>query len=243
MTGEVTLTGMVIFSVPVNEYDNRVVILTRERGKITAFARGAKRPKSQFAAATRPFCFGEFTLYEGKTAYNLQSVQIQNYFEEIVEDMDRISYGFYFLELADYFGTENIEAKEMLLLLYQSLRALINEKLDNRLVRRIVELKMLVLYGEYPEVYSCMHCGKKENLDGFSIRYHGILCRDCGSDDKISLEVSTVYAMQYIISSEIGKLYTFSVSEKVLKELGMVLNRFYADHIDRVFHSLSMLEL
>ena len=243
MTGEITLNGMVIFSAPVNEYDNRVVILTRERGKVTAFARGAKRPKSQFAATTRPFCFGEFTLYEGKNAYNLQSVHIQNYFEEIMEDMDRISYGFYFLELADYFGTENVEAKEMLLLLYQSLRALINEKLDNRLVRRIVELKMLVLYGEYPEVYSCMNCGRKEHLDGFSVRHHGILCKDCHAEDKICLEVSTVYTMQYIISSEIKKLYTFSVSEQVLKELGMVLNRFYAVHIDRVFHSLSMLGL
>lgn len=243
MTGEVTLTGMVLLSAPVNEYDNRVVLLTKERGKITAFAKGAKKPKSRFAAATRPFSFGEFTLYEGKTAYNMVSAKIDNYFEEIMGDMDRIYYGFYFLEVAEYFGTENVESKDMLLLLYQSLRALIHPALDNRLVRRIFELKMLEIHGEYPNVFECMHCGSREALDGFSIKHKGTLCRECHSEDKISLATSTVYTMQYIISSEIGKLFNFHVSEEVLKELGMVLNRFFAVQIDRQFHSLEMLEI
>jgi len=242
MAGEVTLTGMVILAAPANEYDKRVVILTKERGKITAFARGAKRSKSQLAAGTRPFSFGEFTCYAGRTAYTLVAVRIENYFEKITEDIERVYYGSYFLEAADYFGMENVESKNMLLLLYQSLRALTKEALDNRLIRRIFELKMLQINGEYPNVFQCMGCGKREDLNGFSRMMHGTLCRECRSRDRMELSASAIYAMQYIISAEIGKLYTFRVSEEVLGEICMVMEQLMERYVEKKFRSLEFLE-
>ncbi len=64
---------------PVGEYDRRVVILTKEQGKISAFARGARRPNSPLVVAVN-LSFGEFTVYAGRSSYTVQSAKISTIF-------------------------------------------------------------------------------------------------------------------------------------------------------------------
>ncbi len=247
MGQNIVVTGIVLSVMPVGEYDKRITLLTKERGKLNAFARGARRQNSQLLAAASPFAFGEFELFEGRNSYTVYKATIRNYFRELLEDLDATYYGCYFLEFAAYYCQENNDERELLKLLYQSLRALASSAYDNRLVRCIFELKALAVNGEGPNVFSCLKCGKKEELTWFFTERGGTFCESCGSGQGaraglFHMEESTRYAMQYIISSRVEKLYTFSVSVKVLEELETILKSYMERYLGHRFKSLEMLE-
>lgn len=243
MADLIKATGIVLSAMPIGDFDKRLVILTKERGRISAFVRGARRQNSPMLAGSRPFSFGEFMLYEGRSSYTVSSINISHYFMELSSDFYGAYYGFYFLEFADYYTRENVDESEMIKLLFQSLRGLLNVSIANELIRHIYELKAMMLNGEYPNVFSCVKCKSEKDIKGFSAKRNGVICRNCmdSVEDTITINESTTYTLQYIISSSIEKLFTFTVSEEVLKELSMVGNRFKSIHIDRKMKSLDIL--
>ena len=208
----ICVTGMILRQTPAGEYDRRICILTKERGKIAAFAKGARKPGSKMAAATNPFSFGTFKLYEGRNSYTVADAEIQNYFEALRTDYISAYYGMYFAEMAEYCTRENNDEKEFLKLLYQSLKALLVKSLNRKLVQCIFEMKAMVINGEFPGMPS----------DGI-------------------WQESTVYAVSYITNSSIEKLYTFTVSDTVLEEMIRIAERYRLRYIDREFKSLEML--
>lgn len=239
-------SGMVLSSMPVGEFDRRIVLLTKERGKIAAFAKGARRMNSPLMGVTQPFAFGKFELYEGRTSYDIRRADISNYFTEVSSDLDAICYACYFAELADYYGRENLDASQILNLLYMTLRALANDNIPDELIRYIYEIKLISINGECPNMFECAECRKSEGLHYFSMSRFGIVCDSCvrnTAGECLEITESAMYTLQYIVSSGIEKLYTFTVREDVLRELAMVAGRIRSRVIDKKMKSLEMLEM
>ncbi len=209
-----TLTGIILKAEPIGEYDRRVVILTKERGKVSAFARGARKQTSRLLAPTSPFSFGEFRMYVGRSSYTLTEASISNYFEELRADFEGAYYGMYFLESTDYCTRENNDEIEQLKLLYQSLRALCVKSLSRRLVRYIYEIRTVVIGGVFP-----------------------------GLPQSGNWSDSALYAVSHIASASIEKLYTFTVSDEVLAELGILAEKYRRGYLDARFKSLEILEI
>lgn len=241
----VQVTGMVLSAMPVGEFDRRLVLLTRERGKITAFARGARRMNSPLMAASNAFAFGTFTIYEGRNSFSLQQASIREYFTGLAALQPGVYYAFYFMELADYYGREESDETQMLNLLYVSLKALLRETIPDRLIRRIFELKAMVLNGEYPDMFSCAGCGSAEELCVFSLKKDGMLCKKCAASEKngMFLSEAAVYTCRYIIASPLERLYTFTVTSEVLEELEHLLSMLCSRYMDRKMKSLEILEM
>lgn len=204
---------MILQTSPVNDYDRRLVVLTKERGKVTIFARGARRQNSKLTAAANPFCFGVFKVYEGKSAYNLIDVEVRYYFEELRTNVEGAYLGMYFLEYAAWYSRENNDELELLKLLFQSVRAIVKGTIDYRLIRRIFEIKILAVNGEFPGL----------------------------SDNEAFLE-ATRYTVNFIVNTPVEKLYTFKVSDAVLKELSVLCERCGKRNSDHRFKSLETLD-
>ncbi len=243
MDNKIEVTGIVISQMPIGEFDKRVVILTKEFGKVSAFARGARKPNSPFLAGSQPMAFGKFTLFPGRNAYSINNIQVSDYFASDITDPDQMYMGMYFLELADYFAKEGLEAGDMLNLVYRALRSLTKSGISPTLIRRIYEFKMLVINGEYPDVFVCGRCGSKENLDFFDASHDTLICENCHGalPDSKKLKTSTVYALQYIVTSPMNKLFAFSVKDDILEQLDNVIGSYMEKQVDKHFNSLEFL--
>ena len=236
--GLVTLTGIVLSCSDVGEFDRRLVILTKESGRVTAFAKGARRPNNPLVAACSPFCFGTFEAFEGRNSYHISKANITNYFRNLAMDYDKVCLGSYFLEVADYLSVEGVDETARLALLYQSLKALDSDKFSHRLLKNIYDLKTWVIDGEYPNVFSCMTCGKKENLVAFSVKHHGMLCLDCAKRESgTEISNSTLYTLQFIVSSKIEKLYTFVLNNETEEELTRILAAYRLNYRSHKYKS------
>lgn len=204
---------MVIGVMPIGDYDRRVTILTRERGKVSAFARGARRPNSQMIGSTDLFCYGTFKMFAGRDAYTLVEANIQNYFEFFRTHIEEALIGQYFMEVMEYCTRENNDEAMLLLLTYQSLRALESDKLPNALVRSIFEIKTVVIEGEFLE------------------------------PNEESYRPATMAAVRHIATSSIGKLYTFLLDEEPMQELQTLAAKYMRHCFGHHFKSLDVIEV
>ena len=212
MKDTITATGIVLSTMPIGEYDKRLLLETRECGKISVFARGARRPNSPLIGAAVLFAFGEFELSEGRSAWNLRSARITEHFDWVAGDMEAMCYGSYFAELTDYYGRENLDGSEAIKLLIFALRALKNEKLSRPLIRRVFEMKAMQLEGEYFET------------------------------PKSDLPESAMKAWRYVLETPQEQLFRFTLDADAEKAFGRAVEQMKQNFIERQFRSLAVLE-
>lgn len=213
MRESVQLTGVVISAAPVGEYDRRLVILSGERGRITAFAHGVRRGKSPLTAAAGPMVFAKFTLYEGRDAYTLAGAEVIDYFTDLACMLPESLYAQYFLEFAVYFAREGIESRGTVNLIFAALKSLMKGSMSPELIRAVFEIRILAINGEYAP-----------------------------PSEGGSMDDASVRAAYHASSAGIAKLFGFDLPPESEKALIKHASRSVAMSVDHKFKSLEVID-
>ena len=242
MKEEYVVTGIILYTALVGEYDKRLVVLTKERGKITIFSNGSRRPNSMLRAASQSYVMGKFTITANRDSYNLVKAEVDEYFSELAYDMEKMCYASYFCEFMSYYTREGMYCTNHLNLLYVTLKAVVLGNISYSLIKDIYEIRLMDIEGQGIHAYKCVGCNS-EDVRYFSAAKGGLLCASCAMKYKISDKVSDtlIYTLKYILSSPYGKLYSFKLTEEAERELDYVCDRFRRQYVDKNFKSLEIL--
>jgi len=183
----VKAAAIVLRAVDYGEADRVVTLLTRERGKLAAFARGAKRSRKRFGGALEPFTLLSAELKErrGAELWTLESVQPERAFGEIRGDLARIACAAHACEVARALVRDAEPHPELFDLLAAYLARLDAAPADPATLRA-VQLGILRAAGLAPRLDACARCGGPLP-EGGRLRLDpaegGLVCGACGPVD------------------------------------------------------------
>lgn len=241
MADLVKTKGIVIHVMPIKDHDKRIILFSKDYGKMVVFANGAKRSKSPLLAGTQPFVFGEFHMMEGRNSYTLRSVEIDETFYNIRNDMNTLAYGLYLLEVVNSVIQEMDPNEELLRLLYISLAALKTGGQTGEVIKSVFEFRSLNSLGFPPDLTGCMDCGETEGAFTLTSK-GGIQCSSCNSNKKYQISNEGLQVMRYIQTAPLKKLYHFKITDERLKEVSAYIHHYFKAFIPNDFKSLDILE-
>jgi len=239
--------GIIIKEVNTGEADKIVTIFTKSNGKISASARGARRPKSKLVAGTQFLCYSDFVLFKGREMYSINSCEVIEPFYEIRNDIVRLTYSAHIVDIVNDIVQENQPASKTLQLFLNTLYMLTKTNKSPELVTRVFELRILSILGYAPFVKGCMSCGRTDTANlTFSFKKCGFICNEpaCRQKDNSAIKIlpGTAKAMCHIVYSRMDELFSFDVSQEVLGELGIIMRRYLRERLERDYTKLDFLK-
>ncbi|MEF9984154.1 MAG: DNA repair protein RecO [Oscillospiraceae bacterium] len=227
--------------------DRILVLLSKELGVITAYARGAKRPKSKFASSTELFCYSRFILTKKGENFWVDYCDVNENFFGLRQDILKLSVASYLCEISTCLAPKEEEAGEYLRLLLNSLEFLIRDKRDIHLIKALFELRILTMAGFMPALVGCDVCGVFESdYMYFSPQNGKIICDKCFDIEKpsgyVRISMGILAAMRHIIYSPFEKLFAFTLSQNAIIILSNLTESYTLSHIDFLPQTLTFLK-
>lgn len=198
------------------ESGKQLILLAKGEGKLAVSARGAKNQKSKFLSGAQPFSYCDFVLYDGGGFLSVTQLDLLRSFQNGFNDIYKMMYGSYFLELIDRTVMYSQEADDIMLLLISALHVL--GKTDSpKKVSAVFQIKLLGLLGFLPETGACAVCGGK--IIGETVfTPDGFACAGCTAGEAVPSGI--LEAFDYISGAkDYKKAFMFTLPKELLERL------------------------
>ena len=190
-------------------------------------------------AATQFLCFGDYLIYQGANSYNINSCEVNEVFYNIRMDLDKLQYASHITKIINDVTDENQNTYKILQLFLNTLYVLSETDKNMDLTISIFKLKLMCFLGFTPIINRCSGCQKNENiiLNHFSFKDNGLKCDVCSRQDKGAIEISeaTQNAIKYIVMAPPKKLFSFNLSEQMIRELEIVAKIYLNEKLDKEY--------
>ncbi len=212
-------------------------------------AKGARRSRRRFSNSLDLFCHVRILFFEKEETSLARIDQCDGveFFPSLSQDLAKMSYGSYFVELVDAMVGER-EAHNGVFDLLRIFLSGLNRTEPREEMLRIFEIRLLSLQGYRPNLDSCTRCQRPldqvERISFVPAR-GGILCEKCASfakEKSFDLALGTVRLLEKSIETDLSKIHRLRFSSRSLSESREILPRFIQHHLNRELKSLRFLE-
>ena len=175
--------SIVLKHAEMGEADRAVTIFSRQRGKLRVIAKGVRKIRSRRAGHLEPFTRVTLQLASSKNMPIVTQAETQDPHMGLREDLKHIGEASYVVELLDRFTYEEGENIPIFNLLADTLTRLENQEVDNQLVLRYYEIRLLDYVGFRPELFACVISGEAIQPESqfFSAEKGGAVCPSCST--------------------------------------------------------------
>jgi DNA repair protein RecO (recombination protein O) len=238
------VTAIVLKRSDVGEADRLLTLLTLQRGKLRAVAKGARKPSARKTGHVELFNCVELQVAVAREIDIVTQAQTLEPFLRVRDDLDRLSYAYYFAELVDRFVEEENENGEVYELMLDALHWLERTEHLSRSAR-FFEMQLLDALGYRPQLHVCIY-SKEELLpeeNFFSPEAGGMLKPQYRDHfrDSISVPVNALKVLRYLQVRNFSDIEQLKLSPQVESEVEAILHYNITHLLERNLKSVDFL--
>lgn len=224
------------------EADRIVTIYTKERGKLNATARGARRIRNRLLSPTQLFTHGRYLIFPGKGLHNISQAEIVHSGQILREDLEKMAYASYVTELLDALTPEEDPSDTIFPLLAGTLA--LGEQGRFSLAVRAFELRLMSELGYAPELYQCLQCRVDLQDRVYFSEQGGTVCPDCVSHfpGARSLTNGTWELMKRLQEWELSRISILHPAPSNSDEMRVLMRKYLDFRLEYPLKSLDFLE-